>query len=179
VIHPSKSTPASAQTWRMRSRPGSRSKATGSPSGCSHLIGREISRAPFPLTTEQAAAVKATIQTDDGVSVIEALDGTGKTFTAGALSAIYERAGYAILGAAPTAGGARELSEQAGISSRTLDRFLLDIEQLGDELPRRCIVILDEAGMAPTRSSARRSRSISSSIGARPTGSRTRTAVRP
>ena len=36
-IQPSKSTPASAQTWRMRSRPGSRSKASGSPSSCSHL----------------------------------------------------------------------------------------------------------------------------------------------
>ena len=118
------------------------------------LIGREICGAPWPLTTEQAAAVNATIQTGDGVSVIEALAGTGKTFTAGVLGAIYERAGYAVLGVAPTARGARELSEQAGISSRTLDRLLLDVEQLGDELPRRCVVILDEAGMAPTRSSA-------------------------
>ncbi|TMK98059.1 MAG: hypothetical protein E6G34_10340 [Actinobacteria bacterium] len=118
------------------------------------LIRREISRAPFPLTTEQATAVNAAINSCDGVSVIEALAGTGKTFTAGVLGAVYGRAGYEVLGVAPTARAARELSEQASIPSRTLDRLLLDIEQLGDELPRRCVVILDEAGMAPTRSSA-------------------------
>jgi conjugative relaxase-like TrwC/TraI family protein len=118
------------------------------------LIHREISRAPFQLTDEQTTAVNAAIDSGDGVSVIEALAGTGKTFTAGALGAIYRRSGHEVLGVAPTARAARELSEQAGIPSRTLDRLLLDIHQLGDELPHRCVVIFDEAGMAPTRSSA-------------------------
>jgi ATP-dependent exoDNAse (exonuclease V) alpha subunit len=111
--------------------------------------------------------VSATIRAGDGVSVIEALAGTGKTFTAGVLGSVcsraghdvlgsvYSRAGHDVLGVAPTARAARELSEQAGMSSRTLDRLLLDIEQFGDELPRGCVVILDAAGMAPTRSSAR------------------------
>jgi hypothetical protein len=119
------------------------------------LMRREISAAPFPLTTEQAATVSATIGTGDGVSVIEALAGTGKTFTAGVFGSVYRSAGHEVIGLAPTARAARELSEQAGVPSRTLDRLLLDIEQLGDALPRGCVVILDEAGMAPTRSSAR------------------------
>jgi AAA domain len=57
-----------------------------------------------------------------------------------------------------SAGGARaerELSERAGIASRTLDRLLVELEQLGGKLARGCVVIFDEAGMAPTRLSAR------------------------
>ena len=56
---------------------------------------------------------------------------------------------------APTGRAARELTEEAGIPARTLDRLLIDLEQLGDELPRGCVLILDEAGMAATRPSAR------------------------
>ena len=89
------------------------------------------------------------------MTVIEALAGTGKTYTAGVLREVYESAGYEVLGVAPTGRAARELTEQAGIPSRTLDRLLIDLEQLGDELPESCVLILDEAGMAPTRLSAR------------------------
>jgi hypothetical protein len=88
------------------------------------------------------------------VEVIEALAGTGKTHTAGALAEVYRSAGYEVLGVAPTGRGARELAE-LGISAGTLDRLLLGAESPGRELPRRCIVIFDEAGMAPTRLSAR------------------------
>jgi excisionase family DNA binding protein len=48
----------------------------------------------------------------------------------------------------------RELTEMAGVPARTLDRLLNDLE-LGDELPTGCVLILDEAGMAATRPSAR------------------------
>ena len=89
------------------------------------------------------------------MTVIEALAGTGKTYTAGVLREVYESAGYQVLGVAPTGRAARELTEQAGIPSRTLDRLLIDLDQLGDELPRGCVLILDEAGMAATRRSAR------------------------
>jgi hypothetical protein len=60
-----------------------------------------------------------------------------------------------VLGVAPTGRGTRELTEEAGVSARTLDRLLIDVESLGDELPEGCVLILDEAGMAPTRHSAR------------------------
>ncbi len=90
-----------------------------------------------------------------GVSVIQALAGTGKTYTAGVLRQVYESAGYTVLGVAPTGRAVRELAEEACIPTRTLDRLLLDIEQLGDELPEGGVLILDEAGMAATRPSAR------------------------
>jgi conjugative relaxase-like TrwC/TraI family protein len=114
-----------------------------------------IAAAERPLTVEQAAAVRAVCDSGDGVSVVEALAGTGKTYTAGVLRGVYERAGYGVLGAAPTGRAVRELAEEAGVPARTVDRLLLDMEQPGGKLPRGCVLILDEAGMSPTRPSAR------------------------
>jgi conjugative relaxase-like TrwC/TraI family protein len=119
------------------------------------LAKRAIASGGRSLTDEQAAAVRAAVSSGHGVTVIEALAGTGKTYTAGWLRRVYETAGYEVIGVAPTGRAARELSERAGIACRTLDRLLVDLEQPGDELPRGCVVIFDEAGMAPTRLSAR------------------------
>ena len=89
------------------------------------------------------------------MQVVEALAGTGKTYTAGVLRSLYEGAGYRVVGLAPTGRGARELTDEAGIPAWTIDRALVDIEQLGAGLPEGCVVVLDEAGMAPTRPTAR------------------------
>ncbi len=98
--------------------------------------------------------MRAVAGSGNGVDVIEALAGTGKTYTAGVLGDVFERAGYAVVGVAPSARAARELTEQAGIRSRTLDSRLLSITN-GHALPERCVVIFDEAGMASTRQSER------------------------
>ena len=107
------------------------------------------------LTAEQTAAIEAVGWSTHAVAVIEARAGTGKTYIAGVLRALYEGAGFQVIGVAPTARATRELQEQARIPSRTLDRLLLDIDELGERIPHRGVVILDEAGMAPTRLSAR------------------------
>jgi ATP-dependent exoDNAse (exonuclease V) alpha subunit len=60
-----------------------------------------------------------------------------------------------VLGLAPTGRGARELTDEAGITGCTIDRALIDIEQLGDSFAARTVIVLDEAGMAPTRLTAR------------------------
>ena len=119
------------------------------------LVDRGIAGAERSLTAEQAAAVRAAVASGDGVTVLEALAGTGKTVTAGALVRVYESAGYEVIGVAPTGRAARELSERAGIAAHTLDRLLIELEPLADELPHKCVVIFDEAGVAPTRQSAR------------------------
>jgi len=119
------------------------------------LADRAIARAERPLTEEQATAVRATVSSGHGVTVIQALAGTGKTYTAGVLREVYESAGYEVLGVTPTGRAARELIEEARVPARTLERLLIDLEQLGDELPQGCVLILDEAGMAATRPSAR------------------------
>jgi hypothetical protein len=121
----------------------------------SRTVDRVITATPLQLTGEQAAVVRAVADSGRGVEVVEALAGTGKTTTAGVIRAVYETAGYEVLGVAPTGRGARELTDQAGIHARTLDRILIDLDQLGDQLPKRCVIVLDEAGMAPTRTTAR------------------------
>jgi ATP-dependent exoDNAse (exonuclease V) alpha subunit len=118
-------------------------------------VERALQAAGMSLTADQASVVEQIAGSGDGVSVIQALAGTGKTYTAGALREIYEHNSYKVIGAAPTGRAARELAEQAGIPARTIDQLLIDVEQLGDALPRRCVLILDEAGMAATRPTAR------------------------
>jgi hypothetical protein len=105
------------------------------------------------MTGEQRAAVQAAVSSGHGVQVIEALAGTGKTFTAGVLAYVYRRAGYEVLGVAPTGRAVRELVDEARIPSRTLTSAVLRIVN-GLELPTGCVVVLDEAGMAGTRETA-------------------------
>jgi conjugative relaxase-like TrwC/TraI family protein len=118
-------------------------------------VDRVIAKADRPLTADQTAVVREIAAHGRGVEVVEALAGTGKTYTAGVLRELYEQAGYQVVGVAPTGRAARELTDQAGIPSRTLDRLLIDLDQLGDTLPKRCVVVFDEAGMAATRTTAR------------------------
>ena len=113
-------------------------------------IERAIESSERALNSDQAAAVRAVAGSGSGVDVIEALAGTGKTYTAGVLAELYEDAGYTVIGVAPTARASRELAEQAGIPSRTLDSRVLAINA-GHQLPPRSVVVFDEAGMASTR----------------------------
>lgn len=120
------------------------------------LIGRStldqaLARTSRPLTQEQEQVVRAVAGSGNGVEVIEALAGSGKTFTAGVLRDVYAQTDVPVIGVAPTGRAARELSE-VGIPARTLHATLASLEhhpELG--LPRGSVVILDEAGMAPTR----------------------------
>jgi conjugative relaxase-like TrwC/TraI family protein len=119
--------------------------------GAAQLLSSTVGRS---LTADQAEAVRAVVTSGNGVDVIEALAGTGKTYTAGALRELYEASGYEVVGVAPTGRAVRELSEQAGVVARTLDSQLLSIDA-GWGLIEGCVVIFDEAAMASTRQSAR------------------------
>jgi conjugative relaxase-like TrwC/TraI family protein len=114
---------------------------------------RALAACEREMTGEQRAAVHATVTSGHGVQVIEALAGTGKTYTAGVLAYVYRRAGYEVLGVAPTGRAVRELTDEARILSRTLASVVLRIRN-GIELPAGCVVVLDEAGMAGTRETA-------------------------
>ena len=80
---------------------------------------RALAGADRPLTEEQAGAVRAVATSGNGVDVIEALAGTGKTFIAGTLRRVYEDAGYRVIGVAPTGRAVRELAEEAGVALPT------------------------------------------------------------
>ena len=130
-------------------------------------VERSLAGLERKLSDEQERAVSAIATAGHRIDTIEALAGTGKTTSAAALRQLYERAGYRVIGAAPTGRAVRELKERAGIGeSRTLDSWALKLAAdptalsfatLTDTGVRRqpAVMIIDEAGMAHTRLSAR------------------------
>jgi conjugative relaxase-like TrwC/TraI family protein len=118
-------------------------------------VGASLERHGRPLTAEQATALYAVATSGRGVDGVEALAGTGKTYTAAALATAYRDAGYRVVGTGPTGRAVRELKEQAGIDeSFTLTRLAGELTEYGGFDGRRTLVVLDEAGMAGTREAA-------------------------
>ena len=123
----------------------------------SALVEAVLASAAHAPTAEQARVIRGLTSSGHGVETVEALAGTGKTFTAGLLAEAYTAGGYRVLGAAPTGRAVRELTELAGIGQAwTLTRLALDLD--GDDRgfgSGRAVLIVDEAGMASTRETAR------------------------
>jgi conjugative relaxase-like TrwC/TraI family protein len=121
------------------------------------LVDAVLANAPFAPTAEQAHVIHGLTSSGHGVETVEALAGTGKTFTAGLLAHAYTAGGFRVLGVAPTGRAVRELTEQAGIGQAwTLTRMALDLDaDHGGFGAGPVVLILDEAGMASTRETAR------------------------
>jgi conjugative relaxase-like TrwC/TraI family protein len=109
---------------------------------------------PTRLSPEQAAAVRALIANGQGVSAIQALAGTGKTRVLAAVARAYQAAGFRVVAVAPTGRAARELGDAADLQAFTIHRLLSELDDRGGFAPKT-VVLLDEAGSAPTRPSAR------------------------
>ncbi|MEV4419993.1 MobF family relaxase [Patulibacter sp. NPDC049589] len=127
--------------------------------GVARLSDRHVDRAlatsDRTLSDEQTAAVRVVAGSGNGVDVVEALAGTGKTYTAGVLRQTYESAGLHVVGVAPTGRAVRELADEAGITgSRTLHSMIAAIER-EPKAKLADVVILDEAAMASTRQTER------------------------
>jgi conjugative relaxase-like TrwC/TraI family protein len=123
----------------------------------SALVEAVLASAAHTPTAEQARLIRGVTSSGHGAETVEALAGTGKTFTAGLLAQAYAAGGFRVLGTAPTGRAVRELTEQAGIAQAwTLTRLALDLD--ADDRgfgSGRAVLILDEAGMASTRETAR------------------------
>jgi len=88
----------------------------------------------------------------DAVSVVVCKAGTGKTFALGAARDGWQSAGLPVLGVAVARRAARELEQDAGIASTSVAALLRDLKSRGSSaLPERCVLVVDEAGMVPTR----------------------------
>jgi conjugative relaxase-like TrwC/TraI family protein len=97
------------------------------------------------LSEEQQAMLRAVAASGDRVVCVVGLAGSGKTTATRAVAAAFQAAGVPVLGAAPSGIAAEKLRDETGIPSTTLHRLLRR------ELPDRCLVVVDEAGMAETR----------------------------
>jgi ATP-dependent exoDNAse (exonuclease V) alpha subunit len=103
------------------------------------------------LSVEQQAVVEALCRDGDGAAVLCGKAGTGKTFTLGAAREAWQAAGHPVLGVATARRAAAELQEGAGIHSTSTFALLADLRTRGAALPRRCVLVVDEAGMVATR----------------------------
>jgi conjugative relaxase-like TrwC/TraI family protein len=107
------------------------------------------------LGEDQDRAVRRLCAGGERVAVLIGPAGSGKSRTLGATRQAWEQAGVAVRGVAPSAVAAGVLTEQAGIASETLAKFLLDVANGRTSLAAGEVIVCDEASMVSTRDLAR------------------------
>ncbi|MGI8479613.1 MAG: MobF family relaxase, partial [Gaiellaceae bacterium] len=111
----------------------------------------EIERADgIALSEEQETMVREVATSPSRVVCVVGLAGAGKTTATHTVAQVFAHAGIHIIGAAPSGVAAEKLQDETGIPAATLHR-LLDEARRDGGLPRGCVLVVDEAGMAETR----------------------------
>jgi conjugative relaxase-like TrwC/TraI family protein len=103
------------------------------------------------LGDDQAAAVRHLCSGQARVRVLEARAGAGKTYALEVVRQAYEAEGIPVIGVAWQGQAAELLARDAGIPSETIARLLERIEHGREAIPAGAVVIVDEAGLVPTR----------------------------
>src|SRR5215213_2858066 len=93
--------------------------------------------------------VRRLVADGDAVEAVVGVAGSGKTFALGAAREAWEASGVPVVGAAIAWRAARGLEEGAGIPSMSVAALLSRLER--GRLPRRTVLVVDEAGMLGTR----------------------------
>jgi Ti-type conjugative transfer relaxase TraA len=104
------------------------------------------------LSDEQGRLVAHLTTSGNGIDVVVAAAGTGKTFALGATRDVWERCGYRVHGAALAGRAAVELEQSAHIRSMTIAKLTKHLEH--QPLTPRDVIVIDEAGMVGTRTLA-------------------------
>lgn len=113
------------------------------------------------LDEGQLRAVARIVGGGDVVSVLTAPAGAGKTRTLGAATAVWQQAGYRVVGVAPSARAAAELGAATGTRTDTLAKWLHTRDHLPGlpsrsadrtwaSLDERTVLIIDETSMVST-----------------------------
>jgi ATP-dependent exoDNAse (exonuclease V) alpha subunit len=111
----------------------------------------EVLAAREGMGADQREALATLASGAGAVRLLEAPAGSGKTYLLGALREAYERSGARVIGTAWQGQAARTLAEEAGIPAETAARLLGRLERERLALPPGCVLVVDEAGMMPTR----------------------------
>jgi conjugative relaxase-like TrwC/TraI family protein len=106
------------------------------------------------FSDEQRRLVEALTRAGDGVQLVRAAAGTGKTFALDAAAEAWRRSGIPVVGCALSARAACELRDQTGIDAMTIARLRAALDR-GAQLAQGAVLIVDEAGMVGTRDLAR------------------------
>lgn len=99
---------------------------------------------------EQSAMARSLTTSGDGVQVVRAAAGTGKTRALMVARDAWEAEGVRVFGTALAARAAVEMEALAGIDSTTIARLMVDIDQ-GNGLAPGSVLVVDEAGMVGSR----------------------------
>ena len=110
--------------------------------------------ATVPLGADQRAMVDHIARSDDRIVCVVGHAGAGKTTALRVAVDALDRRGCRVLGAAPSGIAADKLASETGVAATTLHRLVGDADRESG-LPRRAVVIVDEAGTADTRTLAR------------------------
>ena len=111
------------------------------------------------LNEDQLGVLHAVAADGNAISSIEALAGSGKTTTAGAMREVFEAGGYQAFAAGPTGRAVRELARAGFERPRTLSAWEVKFHLMGPQAairsafgdPSRAVLFVDETGMADTR----------------------------
>lgn len=111
-------------------------------------------RAAAHLAEEQQKAVRLAAS-QDGISIIEAGAGTGKTTAAKAIRDAADRSGLKVVGLSPSWVAANELGRSIGVGAQAIAKWRTDREHgLAPALDNRTLLLVDEAGMVSMRDMA-------------------------
>lgn len=135
----------------------------GKPDAIKELVEKAFASRPT-MADEQKEVVKASCLTEHNVVIVEGTAGAGKSFSLNAIREVYEnipprtpgeQVGYDIIGTALSWTATKVLEESAGLTGgmaiEGFVRRMREAEAQGvDFFKRRTVVIVDEAGLAPT-----------------------------
>jgi AAA domain/TrwC relaxase len=102
------------------------------------------------LSDEQQTMVTALARDGHHIDAVVGVAGSGKTYALAVAHRLWADAEYDVLGAATSKQAATQLQADSGITSGTLDSLLLHLDRPGAHLQAGSVVV-DEAGMVPTR----------------------------
>jgi conjugative relaxase-like TrwC/TraI family protein len=113
-------------------------------------VERALRARPY-LSPEQRAMVRRLTLGGDAVAVVAGKAGAGKTSALDAAREAWEQAGVEVLGAAVARRAAHELESGAGILSTSVAAIVAALRQGSWRPPAGAVLVVDEAGMLPTR----------------------------
>ncbi|HWT94839.1 MAG TPA: MobF family relaxase [Solirubrobacteraceae bacterium] len=146
---PRYSTPEMLATERALVASAERRRGEGTGIADKSDVELAIKRRP-QIAGEQAAMVEQLTTSGDGIQIVRAAAGTGKTYALEAAREAWEASGHRVYGCALSARAAIELETQAGIDSTTIARLKLDFDA-GHALVPNNVLVVDEAGMVGSR----------------------------
>lgn len=113
------------------------------------------------LADEQRVMVRRLCGDGDGVAVVNALAGSGKTTSLAVAARAWEQTGVPVVGVCLSAKAAGVLGDATGMRTATVARLLHELDgDRGAGLRDRAVLVVDEAGQVGTRALARLEREV-------------------